>query len=100
MALPLVTYGAAGGLFGALVAATGDLGGLAERGVLGVVLILILVRKATPGWAYDREVTRGDRLEVENNRLRDKLEADIVPLLAKAIIALDEEANRRSRRRT
>lgn len=72
-----------------------DVAEFVQYGVLGLVLLAIIVGWLAPGRSYDREAQRGDRLEEENARIRDRLEGEVIPLLAKAIVALEEAERRR-----
>lgn len=73
-----------------------DVAEFVQYGVLGLVLLAIIVGWLTPGRQTDREAARGDRLELELKALRDRLEGEVIPLLAKAILALEEAERRRA----
>lgn len=71
-------------------AATGDVAGsldtIAQTGVLGALVALLLVFAYR---AYRREVDRADRLEAENSKLRDGIESRVVPLVERALTVLE-----------
>jgi hypothetical protein len=64
---------------------------LAQYGFMG---ISVLALAAFARQAYVREAERGDRLEGENKELRDRVEADVIPALTRAIDALERERRR------
>lgn len=64
-----------------------DLGPLAQYGVLGVFAALLIVF-ALKTWK--RETDRGDRLETENQRLNNLIQAQIIPALTTAVTVMQE----------
>lgn len=59
---------------------------LVEYGVLGIIVAILFTFARH---AYNREAKRADRLEEENNRLRRHNEEKIIPLLVRAMDALN-----------
>jgi hypothetical protein len=70
----------------------------AQWGLLGFVVLGFMTRRLVPGWTYDREAERADRLEIENSRLRDRVETKVLPLIHEAIHALQERDPTAARR--
>lgn len=68
-----------------------------QYGVLGLVVVAIILGWLVPGRTYEREVKRADRLEEENERLREHNEQRVVPLLTRAMDLLDQLPSSRSR---
>lgn len=60
-----------------------------ERGVLGLVVVALIMGWLTPGRQTEREATRADRLEAENQRLRELNEDRTIPLLVRVVDVLD-----------
>lgn len=60
-----------------------------QYGVLGLVVLSIIVGWLTPGRQTEREASRADRLEQENQRLRQHTEDKVIPLLVRAMDLLE-----------
>lgn len=72
-----------------LAAAEGDLGVLAQYGVLGAFALLLVLFART---SYKRETDRSDRLETENTRLNTSIQEKVIPALVAATAALEQAA--------
>lgn len=59
-----------------------------QYGALGLIVVALIFGWLVPGRIYDRAVERADRLETENQQLRDRIENKVVPLVHDAITAL------------
>lgn len=63
-------------------------------GVLGLVVLSMIVGWLVPGRIYDRAIQRAERLEEENQRLRERLEEQVIPLLTRVMDVLDRRESR------
>ena len=64
-----------------------------EFGIAGLVILSLMMGWLVPGKVYDKAVERGDRLEAENRQLRDRIEDKVVPLMHRAIDAIERSSS-------
>lgn len=64
-------------------------GGWVNYGAVGLIVVAFLTGAIVTRAAYQREITRADRLEVENAKLHQQISERTVPLLTRAVLALE-----------
>lgn len=87
---------AGGGTFVVAQAVPEGLGGWLNYGVPGLVVLAIILGWLVAGRTHDREVARADRLEAENARIHAHVTEQVIPLMTRAVLALEriDEARR------
>ena len=76
---------------------------LAQYGVLGIILLLVIFGKLVPGYIYDRRVQEHEADKAEMRRLEETLKERVIPALTKSTDVLAEMSqyldDRRAERR-
>jgi hypothetical protein len=84
-------------------AAEPDWTSLAQYGVLGIILLLVIFGKLVPGYIYDRKVEEHEADKAEMRRLEETLKERVIPALTKSTDVLAEMSHylddRRAERR-
>lgn len=76
-------------------AAGGDPAGIVEWlnfGIGGLIIFALIMGWLVPGRTFDREAQRGDRLEEKLDVLNDHMAEKVIPLLGRAVEALEQRA--------
>lgn len=71
-----------------------DWTGLAQYGVLGLVVLGFIFGKIVPGYLYERRVQEVEALKAEVGRLRDTIEEKVIPALIRSTDVLARYVDR------
>ena len=82
-----------------------DWTGLAQYGVLGLIVLAFIFGRIVPGYIYERRVVEVEQLRAENKSLDDSIKDRVIPAVISATDVLSrvldrlDEADRRDRER-
>ena len=82
-----------------ILAESSDWTGLAQYGVLGMVVLAFLAGRIVAGYQYDRMEKRAEAAEQREREMRDRLDDKLLPLMTETARLLTELLDERRRQR-